>query len=182
MTTFLVNGSNQRLLQIDQDFLLTNNVLKIHTTLTNVTGLPLGAAQQTLTNVQFRRVTELTFNDSGKTNTVVNVPAPDPVVSVPGGAQVTSITPYSFGPGPNQFQSADPGIGPFANPGSGMFGPGDFGGGINLSLGTLVPELSTIPPGETDTISFNYYYAITQPGETEAQLERIERPWGGLPN
>jgi hypothetical protein len=46
-------------------------------------------------------------------------------------------------------------------PGVGTSGPTDLGAGIKVNLGT-------IPSGNTDT--FSYYYAISNTGQTEAQL------------
>jgi hypothetical protein len=165
VTTFLTAPDGTRVLRIDQNFsFLANNpnVLKIATTLTNVTpGTPL---QQDLP-LQFRRVVNWSFSAPDEANTVVTV---DPRTGA-----VRDVTPFSFVP-LDGTESPNPATGPFlASTAGGTFGAplgGDFGAGIDLDLGVVTALPDPNSPVDTTMKTFNFYYAIGQPGETEAQL------------
>jgi hypothetical protein len=164
--TFLTSNTGTQVLQIDQNFSFlpgNNNVLKDTITLTNITaaaGIP-----QDLP-VQFRRVTEWSMSNPNNANTIDTV---DPIR-----AFVTGATPRSFGPN-SVTESPNPATGQFVfnAPGGGVFGApqgGDFGAGINLDLGTLLAFDNPLTPQDERVASFNYFYAVGQTDETDAQL------------
>jgi hypothetical protein len=170
VTTALVNPANgSRVLLITQNFSFVPknpNVLQDTTTLTNLTG--------TFLNVTFRRLSEFTQISTqnpppvGQPNTLVTVSPP--------GGPVIQTTAILFPPPPGSPPTS-------ANPASGMFpsgptsGPGQFGSGFDLGLGTIAPPgIPNLP----DFASFNLFFATSAVGpdaglpaggmQSEAQL------------
>src|SRR5262245_16854892 len=119
-STFLNNGSN--ILQIDQAFsFAADNVLKIATTITNVSG-----ANQA---VLYTRHVDWDVSPTVFSEIITIDPFSSPVVAA------------TF----DGFQDPNPLV-PFggsSGPGGGTFGPGDLGGGFRLDLGILASGAST---------------------------------------
>ena len=130
------------LLEVVQFFsFAADNVLNVHTTVTNLTAVAGPVLFQR--NVDWS-ISPTIFRE------IITV---DPIA--PFAPFVKDVT-YSF------FEYPDP-LRPyrFSARGGGTFGPRDYGAGIKLDLGVL-------GPGESK--SFDYYYAISQIGQTEAGL------------
>jgi hypothetical protein len=171
-TITLTNGTGGAgVLRVDQAFsypFTANgdpNILRVQTTLTNVSGSPLFA-------VQYRHITADTSTDlSGNSNTILTLPAPGVAVKSAGTGPnaasvgfVSSTYPFAFGPGVNT-PSADPTVGYGPDGAPGTYFPGvaatPYGSAFSLILGDL-------PINGSET--FNLYYAMTKPGQTAAQL------------
>jgi len=136
VSTFLNAGSGN-LLQVDQSYsFAANNVLKIFTTVTNVSG----SSQAVL----FSRHVDWDI-----------VPTPfAEVITVPAfGGSVLNASFFGF-------ESPDPLVS-FSSPGPGVFGPGDLGAAFLLDLGSLA---------NGDSISFNIFHGLSDPGQSEAGL------------
>jgi hypothetical protein len=164
--TFLVNGAGVRVVQIDQAFSFrADNVLKIATTLTNLTDTTRPGGNALDLPLLFRRVTNFTFSNPDNVNDIVTV---DPLAGF-----VTDATPRSFGP-PNITESPNPLTGPFVfSTSGGTFGEPDgdeLGAGMNLDLGVALAVDDPSTPEDERVKSFNYYYAVNRPGQTEEEL------------
>jgi hypothetical protein len=138
----LVSATNP-LLRIDQVFsFVADNVLKIATTVTNVSS----ASQSVL----FRRKVDW---DLG------------PVADLPFSESITSpaITPPVTGAGFGALEEASPLVAFLraVPPGGGTFGPDDLGAAIQVALGTLAPGAS---------VALDIFHAISQVGQSEASL------------
>jgi hypothetical protein len=121
ISTFLQDASLNNLLRIDQSYsFAAPNVLAIHETITNVSGV----VQSTL----FSRNVDWDFSSSNNDLSTVD-PLTGPIIQ------------SSFG----GFDTPDP-TASFAfdaGPGGGKFGPADIGGGMRIDLGNLAPGASS---------------------------------------
>jgi len=139
-STFLNNGSN--LLQIDQAFsFAASNVLKVETTITNVSG----ASQAVL----YTRHVDWDIVPTEFAEIINTDPFSSPVVAASffGFENPSPLVPFSF----------NAPIG-----GGGPFGPADNGGAFRLNLGTLAAGAST---------SFNVFHALSLFGQSHTGLE-----------
>ncbi len=152
VTSFLTAAAGGNLLQITQNFSFVpgnENVLQIATTVMNVSAGPLDSLFRRLVDFDVGAGPLLGLND------VVNA---DPLA--------TPLVDASFN-NLSVVESANPLV-PFLSstgPGGGIFGPGggvlDPGAGLTLGLGTLAPG---------DSTTFSVFFALNQPGQSEAAL------------
>lgn len=160
VSAFLVTPGGVPVLRIDQEFsFAADNVLRVRATFTNVTAAN-GIAQDLA--VEYRRVTAVTFSTAQNDNQIVTV---DPVRFPVTAASVAAFNPFSADGTPTE--RINPGAGPFryANFGGVNGAPdgADLGMGLDFDLGVL---------GATDNTSrtFNVFYAVNGPGQSEAEL------------